>query len=127
MILGVFRPKNVLKENIRWIFLSPCRSCSTRCAQVMTAYVNRVSSRAADDLVAALGIDTGISESEVSQICKRLDERRRPESHDPKALTGALMAEVLRPLRPQPGRRHRRMGRHHEAPHEASSPGSRSS
>ena len=43
-------------------------------AVVMTAYVQGVSTRAADDLVAALGVDTGISKSEVSRICKRLDE-----------------------------------------------------
>ena len=55
-------------------------------AVVMTAYVNGVSTRAVDDLVAALGIDTGISKSEVSRICKRLDEhvdafRNRPLGH----------------------------------------------
>ena len=43
-------------------------------AVVMTAYVTGVSTRAVDDLVTALGVDTGISTSEVSRICKRLDE-----------------------------------------------------
>ena len=33
-----------------------------------------VSTRAVDDLVAALGIDSGISKSEVSRICAGLDE-----------------------------------------------------
>ena len=33
-----------------------------------------MSTRSVDDLVAALGIDAGISKSEVSRICKRLDE-----------------------------------------------------
>ena len=35
----------------------------------MEAYVNGVSTRAVDDLVAALGIESGISKSEVSRIC----------------------------------------------------------
>ena len=42
---------------------------------VMTAYVQGVSTRSVDDLVQALGIDTGISKSEVSRICTGLDER----------------------------------------------------
>ena len=44
-------------------------------AVVMEAYVSGVSTRAVDDLVAAMGIDTGISKSEVSRICAGLDER----------------------------------------------------
>lgn len=44
-------------------------------AVVMEAYVNGVSTRSVDDLVAAMGVDTGISKSEVSRICKGLDER----------------------------------------------------
>src|ERR1700709_320334 len=43
-------------------------------AVVMEAYVCGVSTRSVDDLVAAMGVDTGISKSEVSRICKRLDE-----------------------------------------------------
>jgi putative transposase len=43
-------------------------------AVVMEAYVNGVSTRAVDDLVTALGIDSGISKSEVSRICAGLDE-----------------------------------------------------
>ena len=55
-------------------------------AVVMEAYVNGVSTRAVDDLVAALGIESGISKSEVSRICAGLDEqveafRSRPLSH----------------------------------------------
>jgi len=42
-------------------------------AVVMEAYVHGVSTRKVDDLVAALGIDTGISKSEVSRICGELD------------------------------------------------------
>jgi transposase-like protein len=44
-------------------------------AVVMEAYVNGVSTRSVDNLVAALGVDTGISKSEVSRICAGLDER----------------------------------------------------
>ena len=41
----------------------------------MEAYVAGVSTRAVDDLVEAMGMDTGISKSEVSRICAGLDER----------------------------------------------------
>jgi len=44
-------------------------------AVVMEAWVNGVSTRAVDDLVAALGIGSGISTSEVSRICAGLDEQ----------------------------------------------------
>ncbi len=44
-------------------------------AVVMEAYVNGVSTRSVDDLVAALDVDTGIKKSEVSRICAGLDER----------------------------------------------------
>jgi putative transposase len=44
-------------------------------AVVMEAYVAGVSTRAVDDLVAAMGLDSGISKSEVSRICAGLDER----------------------------------------------------
>ena len=39
----------------------------------MEAYLHGVSTRKADDLVKALGVDTGISKSEVSRICADLD------------------------------------------------------
>jgi putative transposase len=42
-------------------------------AGVMEAYVHGVSTRKVDDLVVALGADTGISKSEVSRICQSLD------------------------------------------------------
>ncbi len=42
-------------------------------AVIMQAYVEGVSTRSVDDLVQALGIDSGISKSEVSRICARLD------------------------------------------------------
>jgi putative transposase len=55
-------------------------------AVVMEAYVNGVSTRAVDDLVTALGVESGISKSEVSRICAGLDEqveafRTRPLHH----------------------------------------------
>lgn len=42
-------------------------------AVIMEAYVHGVSTRKVDDLVKALGVDTGISKSEVSRICAGLD------------------------------------------------------
>jgi len=55
-------------------------------AVVMEAYVHGVSTRKVDDLVAALGLEAGISKSEVSRICGELDEpleafRTRPLGH----------------------------------------------
>ena len=44
-------------------------------AVLMEAWVNGVSSRAVDDLVAALEIGSGILKSEVSRICAGLDEQ----------------------------------------------------
>lgn len=43
-------------------------------AVVMEAYVNGVSTRSVDDLVVALGVESGIKRSEVSRICAGLDE-----------------------------------------------------
>ena len=43
-------------------------------AVVMEAYLHGVSTRKVDDLVKALGVDTGISKGEVSRICADLDE-----------------------------------------------------
>lgn len=55
-------------------------------AVIMEAYVHGVSTRSVDDLVKALGADTGISKSEVSRICGELDGqliafRTRPLDH----------------------------------------------
>jgi transposase-like protein len=52
----------------------------------MEAYVHGVSTRKVDDLVKALGVEAGISKSEVSRICAERDAevaafRRRPLSH----------------------------------------------
>jgi putative transposase len=44
-------------------------------AVIMEAYVLGVSTRSVDDLVKALGSDTGVSKSEVSRICADLDEQ----------------------------------------------------
>jgi putative transposase len=45
----------------------------TLLAVVMEAYVHGTSTRKVDDLVKALGVDAGISKSEVSRICVELD------------------------------------------------------
>jgi transposase-like protein len=55
-------------------------------AVVMEAWVHGVSTRKVDDLVAALGVGSGISKSEVSRICAQLDTdlevfRNRPLDH----------------------------------------------
>ncbi|WP_327596735.1 IS256 family transposase [Streptomyces chartreusis] len=55
-------------------------------AVVMETYVHGVSTRSVDDLVKALGADSGISKSEVSRICGELDEeltafKERPLDH----------------------------------------------
>jgi hypothetical protein len=39
----------------------------------MEAYVHGVSTRNVDDLVAALGVESGVSKSQVSRICAGLD------------------------------------------------------
>lgn len=55
-------------------------------AVICEAYVHGVSTRKVDDLVTALGVESGISKSEVSRICAALDEevaawRERPLDH----------------------------------------------
>ena len=50
-------------------------------AVVMEAYVHGVSTRKVDDLVKALGANTGISKSEVSRICAGLDGTHRRRVH----------------------------------------------
>jgi len=44
-------------------------------AVIMTAYVTGTSTRKVDDLVKALGCDTGVSKSTVSRICREIDEQ----------------------------------------------------
>src|SRR4051812_778397 len=53
---------------------NPAAASTRRSTPVMEAHVCGVSTRSVDDLVAALGIDSGISKSEVSRICAGLDE-----------------------------------------------------
>ena len=53
---------------------------------IMTAYIKGVSTRKVDKLVEAMGVNAGISRSEVSRICKGIDElvnafRERDLSH----------------------------------------------
>lgn len=43
-------------------------------AVIMEAYVHGVSTRSVDDIVAAVGVDSGVSKSEVSRICAGLDK-----------------------------------------------------
>jgi putative transposase len=44
-------------------------------AVIMTAYITGTSTRKVDDLVRALGCDTGVSKSTVSRICAEIDEQ----------------------------------------------------
>lgn len=55
-------------------------------AVIMTAYITGTSTRKVDELVKALGCDSGVSKSTVSRICKGIDTdvavlRRRPLDH----------------------------------------------
>ena len=52
-------------------------------AVVMEAYLHGTSTRKVDDLVKALGADTGISKSEVSRICADLDTKSRRSATGP--------------------------------------------
>jgi putative transposase len=44
-------------------------------AVIMTAYITGTSTRKVDDLVKALGCDTGVSKSTVSRICQEIDQQ----------------------------------------------------
>ena len=58
-------------------FLEPRRSAEKALAAVVQeAYVQGISTRSVDELVKALGM-TGISKSQVSKLCKEIDERVR--------------------------------------------------
>ena len=81
----------------------------------MEAYVHGVSTRKVDDLVAVLGVDAGISKSEVSRICAQLDEemnafRTRPLSH--LAFPHLLWPHLRQGPRRGTSRQSRRRGRH---------------
>lgn len=60
---------------------------------VMEASLHGVSTRKVDDLVRALGADTGISESEVSRICADLDEE--VAAFRDRSLTGTACPHVF--------------------------------
>lgn len=70
-------------------------------AVIAEAYVHGVSTRKVDDLMAALGADTGISKSEVSRICGRLDTElaafaSRPLAAFPYVFADATYCKVRR-------------------------------
>ena len=75
-------------------------------AVVMEAYVAGVSTRSVDDLVAALGIDSGISKSEVSRICAGLDEVVDRVPHPP---PGPRRLPLRLPRRDLPARAQHRL------------------
>ena len=88
-------------------------------AVVMEAYVHGVSTRAVDDLVDAMGVDSGISKSEVSRICAGLDEivgafrtRRLDHVEFPYVYLDATYLHVRNT--DLPGRLHGRRGRHRD-------------
>lgn len=61
-------------------------------AVVMEAYVHGVSTRNVDDLVKALGADSGISKSEVSRTCGELDEELLAFKERPLEAAGDITA-----------------------------------
>ncbi|BCJ81109.1 transposase [Mycolicibacterium sp. TY81] len=92
-------------------------------AVIMEAYVHGVSTRSVDDLVTAMGVQTGVSKSEVSRICAGLDReitafRERSLTHTsfPYVFCDATFCKVrvggARGL-PGPGGRDRRVDRRH--------------
>jgi len=83
-------------------------------AVVMEAYVNGVSTRSVDDLVAELGVDSGISKSEVSRICAVWNELAHSASstHPTMSSSSARSGSARRSSRPRGHiaiRRHRRV------------------
>ena len=86
-------------------------------AVVMEAYVHGTSTRKVDDLVKALGVDAGISKSEVSRICGELDGevatfRSRPLGHTafPYVFLDATYVKARVDSRVESPRVHRRLG-----------------
>jgi hypothetical protein len=76
-------------------------------AVVIEAYVHGVSTRKVDDLVAALGLESGISKSEASRICSELDDtleafRTRPTRHGVTGKPGTKRISRVR-VRPENG------------------------
>ncbi|BCJ78788.1 hypothetical protein MTY81_01610 [Mycolicibacterium sp. TY81] len=92
-------------------------------AVIMEAYVHGVSTRSVDDLVTAMGVQTGVSKSEVSRICARPGPRDHSVSGtlaDPHQLPlRVLRCHLLQGPRggarglPGPGGRDRRVDRRH--------------
>ena len=57
-------------------FLEPRRMAEKALtAVIQEAYIQGISTRSVDDLVKALGMDNGISKSQVSRLCEDIDER----------------------------------------------------
>mgnify|MGYP001550031534 FL=1 len=70
-------------------------------AVIMTAYVTGTSTRKVDDLVRALGVESGISKSTVSRICEQLDEEVaafRDRSLDHIAGVSGLLCKGVAPV-----------------------------
>jgi Transposase, Mutator family len=67
-------------------------------AVVMEAYLHGVSTRKVDDLVRALGADSGISKSEVSRICADLDAESAPSGTAPWPTRSSRMCSWMRPI-----------------------------
>jgi putative transposase len=65
-------------------------------AVVMESYVQGVSTRKIDDLVAALGLEAGISKSEVSRICGELDESLEHSAPGRSAMSSSRMRSWTR-------------------------------
>jgi len=77
-------------------------------AVIMTAYITGNSTRKVDDLVKALGCDTGISKSSVSRILQRHRRRRHRAAYPPAGSPAVRVRLARRHLRPRargrPGR-----------------------
>ena len=97
-------------------------------AVIMTAYVTGTSTRKVDDLVRALGVESGISKSTVSRICEQLDEevaafRDRSLDHIEFPYVFVDATYLQRPQQPPgrvPGRRGRHRGRCRRQPAKSS-------
>ena len=63
-------------------------------AVIMEAYINGVSTRKVDALVAALGSQSGISKSQVSRICQEIDQQVQAFLNRPLQETGYAYAYV---------------------------------
>lgn len=73
-------------------------------AVIMEAYLHGTSTRKVDDLVKALGADTGISKSEVSRICAELDVGGCGVSGPQPGRAAVPLCHLLQSARRAPGR-----------------------